>query len=147
MKNILFLFTVSILFTISSCSKDDSSSAPKDDVISTVSNGTWKITYFFDSDQEETSNFSGYNFNFGPDNVLTASNGTNTFTGTWSVTNGNSNDDSLDDLDFNILFAGPDNFEDLSEDWYILARTASKIELQHISGGDGGTDLLTFEKN
>jgi hypothetical protein len=61
--------------------------------------------------------------------------------------NNNSNDDSLDDLDFTISFASPDNFTELSEDWKVLSRTDSKIELKHVSGGNGGTDLLTFEKN
>jgi hypothetical protein len=61
--------------------------------------------------------------------------------------NNNSNDDSLDDLDFIISFASPANFRELSEDWEILSRTASKIKLKHVSGGNGGTDLLTFEEN
>jgi hypothetical protein len=79
---------------------------------------------------------------------LTATNGTNTFTGFWSVTSNNSNDDSPNnDLDFNILFASPANFEDLSDDWDIVSRTTTKIELIDVSGGNGGTDYLTFEKN
>ena len=51
------------------------------------------------------------------------------------------------DSDFITSFASPAIFEDLSEDWEILSRTASKIELKYVSGGNGGTDLLTFEKN
>ena len=39
------------------------------------------------------------------------------------------------------------HFESISEDWRVLSSTASKIELKHISGGDGSIDLLTFEKN
>ncbi len=54
---------------------------------------------------------------------------------------------SSGDIDFNIFFASPADFADLSEDWDIISHSASKIELKHVSGGDGGTDLLTFEKN
>jgi hypothetical protein len=147
MKKLQVAFMVLFSLIISSCSKDDSASSVKDIVDNTVSNGTWKITYFYDSDTDETGHFTGYNFTFGDNNELTATNGTNTFTGSWNLMNSNSNDDSLDDLDFIISFASPDNFEDLSEDWEILTRTSTKIELQHVSGGDGGTDLVTFEKN
>jgi hypothetical protein len=136
-----------MLTILSSCSKDNSSSSVKDDVVNTASSGTWKITYFFDTDKEETSNFSGYNFTFGSNNVLSASNVTNNYSGTWSIMNNNSNDDTLSDLDFTISFASPEVFTDLNEDWEILLKTESKIELRHVSGGNGGTDLLTFGKN
>ena len=144
----LFLFTgILMISLISACSKDDGNSSIKNIVINTVSAGTWKITYFFDNNTEETSKFSGYDFTFGSNNVLSASNVSNTYTGSWSITNNNSTDDSLDDVDFIILFASPANFEDLSEDWEILSRTESEIELKHVSGGGGGTDLLTFVMN
>jgi len=146
MKKLFLIVGVMMMVGISSCSKNDSNPSVSDTVVSTVSVGTWKITYFFDTDKVETSNYSGYNFTFGTNNVLTASNGTNTYNGTWSIVNNNSNDDNLNDVDFTILFAAPDNFVDLSEDWKILSRTDSKIELKHVSGGNGGTDLLTFEK-
>ena len=51
------------------------------------------------------------------------------------------------DLDFNIAFSSPANFTDLTEDWNIITYTTTKIQLIHVSGGNGGTDYLTFEKN
>ena len=51
------------------------------------------------------------------------------------------------DIDFNIFFSAPADFAELSDDWDIISHTALKIELIHVSGGNGGTDLLTFEKN
>lgn len=54
---------------------------------------------------------------------------------------------TTDDIDFNIFFSSPADFSELSEDWDIISHTASKIELKHVSGGNGGIDLLTFEKN
>jgi hypothetical protein len=50
------------------------------------------------------------------------------------------------EIDFNIFFASPEKFSELSDDWNIVSHTATKIELIDVSGGDGDTDLLTFEK-
>ena len=134
----------------SMCSSDDNSSSTTDPtpVINTVSQGTWRITSYVDSGNNETSDFTGYNFTFGPSTVLTATNGTNTYTGSWSVTSDDSNDDNpSSDLDFNITFVNPANFADLSDDWDIVSYTATTISLIDVSGGNGGTDTLVFTKN
>jgi len=65
-----------------------------------VQTGTWRITNFIDSGVDETNHFTGYNFTFGSNGTLTASNGSNTYSGTWSITD--RNDDSLNDLEFVI---------------------------------------------
>jgi hypothetical protein len=154
MKTIKLIPILAMIFMLnvaSTCSDDDDNSSPTQDptpVINTVNNGTWRITFFEDSGANETSNFAGYNFTFGAAGVLTATNGTNNYSGTWSVTSDNSNDDSpSNDLDFNIGFLTPSNFEELTEDWNILERTDTKVRLVHVSGGNGGTDYITFEKN
>lgn len=49
------------------------------------------------------------------------------------------------EIDFNIFFASPEDFNELSDDWNIVSYSATKIELIDESG-DGETDLLTFEK-
>jgi hypothetical protein len=58
-----------------------------------------------------------------------------------------SNDDSQDDLDFNIYFNLTNDFEDLNDDWDFITFSETKIELIDISEGNGGTDYLTFIKN
>ncbi len=156
MKNISF-YSVLVIFlllsTVSSCDSDNnsSSSQPVVDVtpiVNAMMQGTWRVTFYEDHTQNETDHFTGYNFTFGSGNVLTATNGTVTNTGTWSVTNNISNDDSPDDkVDFNIYFASPPFFEDITDDWDIISRTATKIELIDISGGSENTDYLTLEKN
>lgn len=145
----MFLFIVAI---VSSCTDEDDSSVNNSvdptPVINVVNNGTWRVTFYEDSGTNETSNFSGYNFSFGAGNILSATIGTNTYNGTWSVTSDNSLDDSpSNDLDFNIAFSAPGNFAELTEDWNIISYTTTKIELIHVSGGGGGTDYLTFQKN
>ncbi|HSD14632.1 MAG TPA: hypothetical protein VLB74_08285 [Flavobacterium sp.] len=155
MKKIISLSVVVCLLTITmGCSDDDDNSSSSsnnnqtiDEIKNDVMSGTWRITYFFDTDSDETSNFNGYNFTFGSSSILTATDGSNTNVGAWSVTDDNSGDDSPDDIDFNIVFASPPDFAELSEDWHILEHTDTKLRLTHVSGGNGGTDFLTFEKN
>ena len=143
------LFCLFMLNVASMCSSDDnSSSTDPAPVINTAAQGTWRISSYVDSGNNETSNFAGYNFTFGPSNVLSATNGTNTYNGTWSVTADSSNDDNpSSDLDFNIAFASPANFADLTDDWDVVSHTATTISLIDVSGGNGGTDTLVFTKN
>lgn len=152
MKNFNFLrlslFAI-LLNLVFSCSSDSSSNNSVDPtpVINTVKTGTWRITFYEDSGVDETTHFTSYDFTFASSGVLTATNGANTYIGTWSVTSDNSGDDSpSNDLDFNIAFTSPVNFADLTDDWNILERTDTKIKLVHVSGGNGGTDYITFEK-
>lgn len=151
----LSLFIMSSFLFLTACSDDDDNGASStEQIVQSLSNnvksGTWKITQFIDSGQNELSNFSAYTFTFGDNGVLTATNGQNTLVGTWSVTKSNSNDDDPNnDIDFNIFFNVDDSnpFEDLNDDWDILSQNTTKIELIDVSGGNGGTDRLTFEKN
>ncbi|MBU2938508.1 hypothetical protein KO494_03050 [Lacinutrix sp. C3R15] len=112
---------------------------------SNIQSGTWRITSFIDSGTDETYHFTGYNFTFYSSGVLNADNETISYDGTWSITNSSSSSD--DDLDFNINFNLTNDFEDLNDDWDIFLHSATKIELIDISGGNGGTDYLTFQKN
>ncbi len=134
---------------VASCSTDDDdiliSSSNIEQISSALNSGTWVITTFIDSGKNETDDFTGYNFGFGDNGKLIATNGSNTVNGTWSVTRDNSSNSN--DIDFNIAFLSPDSFQELSEDWSIVSIGNNKIDLIHISGGNGGTDTLTFEKN
>ena len=148
-KNQLFLLGILLLLFIFSCSDDDKDEPNdiKDEIESVVQKGSWRISKFIDSGDDETTDFNGYDFIFRESGVLNANNGTNNYEGTWSITDSNSNDDSLDDLHFNINFNLTNEFEDLNDDWDIISRSSTKIELIDVSGGNGGTDYLTFEKN
>ena len=150
--NIALALVVSFSLMSYSCSSSDdddggsNNNQNQQQLISVAQSGNWIITYFYDTDSDETNDFNGYSFTFASSGVLTATNGANTVTGTWSVTNSSSNDDSSDDLDFNISFASPADFSELTDDWDIITYSSTKIELIDVSGGNGGTDYLTFEK-
>jgi hypothetical protein len=107
-----------------------------------MSDGSWKITKYSDDGVDETSQFSAYTFTFDSNGTVS----TGDFSGTWSTSEDNSNDDSNSDVDFNIAFAVSNNLDDLTDDWEITSQTKDKLELQDVSGGNGGTDYLTFEK-
>ncbi|OUR93425.1 hypothetical protein A9Q87_04995 [Flavobacteriales bacterium 34_180_T64] len=142
----------------STCSSDDDDGGSPNnnnqqiaEIENTASTGTWIITSYIDSGDDETNDFNGYNFTFSTDGTLTANNNASTKIGTWSVTDSNSNDDSnsSDDIDFNINFPVPDtdDFEDLNDDWDMVTYNDTMISLIDISGGNGGTDTLVFERN
>lgn len=158
LKILPILGCILFLTTASTCHNDDDDSSKYDDnkhhdnsiLTQNMQQGTWRITYYYDTDSDETSRFSNYTFSFASGNALTATNGNNTYTGNWSVTDSNSgsdDDNPHSDIDFNIAFSSPANFADLTDDWDIVTNTGNKIELIDVSGGNGGTDHLIFEKN
>lgn len=153
MKKLRIFSVLALVFMLnvaSTCSDDDNDTPPilnQAEVSSNISSGSWRITEFIDSGNNETNHFTGYNFVFASNGSIAASNGTNNYSGTWSITNDGSNDDSQSDLDFNIAFSSPADFAELTEDWHFTLYTPTKIILIHVSGGGGGTDYLTFEKN
>jgi hypothetical protein len=148
------IFAIGFIATLMiSCDDDSNDDKKADDKTATVRataiNGQWRVTSYSDNGTNETSNFNGYIFTFDSGNNIVASNGTNNYSGNWSVTDSNSADDNnekLEDVDFNISFTPPPAFEELTEKWEIISLAETKIELRHVSGGNGGTDLLTFEK-
>jgi hypothetical protein len=148
MKTLKLALILPVILVVVSCNNnDDDPGNSAAAVESAVKAGTWRITRFEDSGNNETSMFTGYNFAFDASGTITATNGGNIFIGTWSVTDGKSNDDTSDDLHFNLNFNLNNSFEELSDDWHFVSYSSAKIELVHVSGGNGGTDYLTFERN
>lgn len=145
-----FLLMMSFSLLSSACSSDDDGNNQYDNseeiaqIENAVELGSWLITSYVDSGENETNDFNGYLFTFATDGTLTATNGTTTYIGSWSVTNS-----SDSDIDFNISFPVPDtnDFEDLNDDWDIVSHSDTMISLIDVSGGNGGTDTLVFEKN
>jgi hypothetical protein len=142
MKTKIALLIAPVIFFMAAC--NDTNVSPTN-VANTLKDGTWKVSFYFSNDQDQTSDFDGYNFVFTPSNVVNASDGTNTVTGTWYVNDTNS-DDSAEDTELVLHFGPSIPLDQLNEDWLILEKTATKVHMRHDSGGGGGTDLLTFTK-
>jgi hypothetical protein len=152
----IFMLTVIFSMLCMACDqKDDNdvqTSMSAQQIRSIVESSNWQVTYFYDTDHEETSNFSGYSFSFNEDGTLVAVNGNTTVTGSWSINDnsGSSSDDDgsscSNDNDLIIFFESPEEFEDLTDDWDIISISNDQIELIDVSGGNGGTDYLTFNR-
>jgi hypothetical protein len=145
MKTILL--SIGLIAVASSCSKWQNN---QNQITKISTDGTWVVSSYIDSGDDETNDFSTFRLNFLEDGVLNGtdllSSNSNPFTGSWSITDSNSNDDSLDDLDFNINFNVSNKLDDLSDDWDIISYTDTEIKLIDVSGGGGGTDYLTLSK-
>jgi hypothetical protein len=130
-----YLIVVLALGTIAGCTKDETSSS----VSGKISGNTWKLTYYWDKDKDETHKFSGYTFLFNADQSITANTGAGVVTGTWTF---DTSDDSHDH--FVISLPATEPLEDLNDDWEVIKITNAEIALKDVSGS-GGTEYLTFK--
>jgi heat shock protein HslJ len=106
--------------------------------------GFWYVNLSEEDGNDQTCDYEEYQFSFSANNTVTASAPSNTVIGTWTVTGAGS------DLDLNLSFQTSgqnDPFEDLNDDWDVEAFGTASIQLKDVSGGNGGTDLLTFGRN
>jgi hypothetical protein len=143
------LFSLSLIALLGACSKWQSNQKQINNI---STDGTWIVSSYIDDGDDETADFTTFRFTFLESGVLNAtdllSSNSNPYAGSWSITDSNSNDDddSLNDLDFNINFSVNNKLDDLSDDWDIISYTDTEIKLIDVSGGNGGTDYLTLTK-
>jgi hypothetical protein len=121
--------------TLISCKKHDSAQAARN-----LEKGTWKITFYEDKGNNETVHFNGYSLDFSSSGKVTATAGSVSYSGTWAT--------GLDDNENKLFldFGAPAPVNELNNDWHIKHQSSTKIELDDISGGNGGTEYLTLEK-
>ncbi|MDF2435644.1 MAG: hypothetical protein K0Q95_20 [Bacteroidota bacterium] len=142
MKNSVKIFVTAVLIGsagLQSCTKEKQQEIAYKLAENYINEGKWKVSSFKEDDKDETGHFDGYVFVFNTDNTVTATKGNSTVKGTWSTGTDNSK------TKMNINFSSAP-LDELSEDWIIVNGSKSSIELKHVSGGDGGTDYLTFQK-
>lgn len=133
----IMLFTSSF----SSCKKEDNTVATQVAALTqTAQQGKWKITYYVDNGANETSTYTGYEFQFNAGGTVTAIKGASTVSGTWT----SGNDDST--IKFYLNFGTTNPFLELNDDWHVTQQNSVLIKLEDVSGGGSPTDYLTFEK-
>jgi hypothetical protein len=139
--------SIGLLTMATACSKWQNN---QQQITKISTDGTWSISSYIDDGDDETADFSTFRLHFMESGVLHGtdllSSSSTPYEGTWSLTDSNSNDDSLDDLDFNMNFNVGNKLDDLSDDWDIISYTDTEIKLIDVSGGGGGTDYLTLTK-
>ncbi len=138
MKNIISISMLVLMIATASCKKDDNSGSTPS-INFTIQQGKWKVTTYIDNGNNETNHYTNYEFQFNSNGSVTASKQGSNVSGTWS----NGNDDSQQKLILNFSTAP---FDELNDDWHIVSQSSSQIRLEDVSGGNGGTDYLTFDK-
>lgn len=142
MKHTVKLFlmaSLAVMVFFTSCTKDNDNTSPEE-VSNLIQGGKWQITSFKEDNIDETFHFTGYEFTFTSSGSVNALKGSSTVSGTWATGSDDSKTKLI--LDFNSVIP----FDELNEDWQVLEKTSTAIKLQHISGGNGGTDYLEFQK-
>lgn len=105
-----------------------------------LKDGQWYVQSYIDDGDDETNDYNGYTLTFNFDGTVVASNNSNTINGTWGVVN------SGDGLDVILDFGTATPFDEFNDDWDVFTYSTTKVELFDVSGGNGGTDYLTFQK-
>jgi hypothetical protein len=112
-----------------------------------VTDGTLKIDLYCDPALNESIDFKVITFSFEENNLLTASDGTNTYNGTWSLTDTNGYIDNFSNLKFDISFTSPLNFVETIDRWEIIDKSSSTIKLNDVIYGSGEKSFPSFSKN
>jgi hypothetical protein len=106
-----------------------------------VSSGTWRVSSFIDSGNDETPDFTGYSFVFNTGGIVTASKNSSSQNGTWNI------DQSSNKFNIDL---GPKTtanhpLGELTDDWKILS--SSNTEIRLTDDNSASSEFLTFTKN
>lgn len=139
MKKMLFYsLLLGITLSVTSCDRSDNIDSNTNQI---VTSGSWRITLFIDSGNNETSDFAGYTFTFNTGGNLAAMKNGNTVNGTWSV----SASSNKFNIDLGPKTAANQPLGELTEDWKILSSSATEIKLTDDNASS--SEFLTFTKN
>jgi hypothetical protein len=142
MKHISGVILIGITIFLTSCKEEQVNTMTNENTSKIIQDGSWNVTYFFQTNTNSTSDFTGYDFSFGSNNTVTAFDGSNIVTGTWATGT------DKDDPKLILVFSGFSSpFDQLSNDWKVIELTTTKLRLDDESGANGDTDYLTFERN
>ncbi|RLD22705.1 MAG: hypothetical protein DRI71_07175 [Bacteroidetes bacterium] len=125
------------------CDEDDDNDYNDDDIddtdlVAVLLDGEWEISYFFD-EIDETTEFSGFMFEFFEDGSAIAVKDSITTEGHWE----SYGDDGSLKIELNFSSESP--LDELEEDWLVFSFTETRLELSD-DNDDGTTDSLVFEK-
>lgn len=128
-------------------SKEKTSLYEQDIIAIIVTNGAWEISRYWKSERNEMINFNEFNFTFGANDLLTVTDDTNSYQGTWSILQANATTESTYHLKFNIALTYPIRFVKIIDGWQSIEKTTDFFELRDFSSRNGITDFLTFSQN
>lgn len=104
-----------------------------------LTDGNWFVALFLvDGEDDETSDFNSFTFNFKSNGQVMVTNPGNTLFGTWFV----EEDDDVLELILNFDDAYP--LDELDDDWLVFEFQNTQVQLR--DDNDSDATLLTFEK-
>lgn len=105
-----------------------------------LSDGNWFVAlYLEDGEDDETSDFNSFSFDFLENGVVIASNAQVTLEGTWQVTI-----DSNDELKLILNFISVFPLDEIDDDWLVVEFQNNQVKLA--DNDDPDADILIFEK-
>lgn len=106
MKKGILLLALLLMVSIGGCVNQDG------DITDTLTNGTWRVSYFIASYDEQTSRFRGYVFTFMTDGTVSVVRpGLPVAHGTWNEFDNNTR--------FDLNFSDPGLLEKLDDSWVV----------------------------
>jgi hypothetical protein len=114
-KSIFVPLLLVALIAMNACSKDDNGNPDQ----ATPPAGQWRISYYWD-EKDETSDFSGYTFEFLTGGTLKATMAGITVNGTWSETSAK----------LVIDFGADPVLSEINDDWQKTEKTSTSIKLK-----------------
>jgi hypothetical protein len=145
MKKKLLSSLVLIAIILNGCSAEDVPLLNEAKVVERMTSGNWKITKMTYKSVDKTSSYSSVTFDFDAINVSLTGTGTTPVVGGWGVIDEGFEGDPV--LVFNLaLTSVEERFTNISDDWYIIESTSSKLRMKDENPETGDIDFLTFEK-
>jgi hypothetical protein len=126
---------------VMSCSNNDDDNPTPTINPDAPTTGTWRVTLFTDSGNDETSDFNGYSFTFDSDGTAVATKGSTSKNGTWNATSSSKEFN----LDFGVKNDANKPLGELTDDWEIISINATEIKLK--DDNDDSDEFLTFTQN
>jgi hypothetical protein len=109
-----------------------------------LTSGSWFVILYDENGNDGTCNYVEYEFSFNVNGTATATSDSETRYGLWTLEIDSGELDLVLDFD---TFGKNDPFEDLNEDWDVLANTPQTIKLKDESGGNNTVDHLYFGRD
>lgn len=125
-KTMLFTLAASMLAVFTSCSDDTLSDLTIPET-ETMSEGNWKVSYYFDNGDGVSNDLDPYTFDLQEDGTLVITGNGQTFTGSWFIKN--SDDDPSYDKEMEFAITGNSVMEDIDGSWLIAKLTDTEMEL------------------
>lgn len=138
-----FLLLLTLFF--SSCDESEIPLLNEAKVVNRMSSGSWKVSQFTYQNTTKTADYEGVVFDFDAITVSLTNTGTTPVAGSWGVT-----DEGFEgepELVVNLALTSVEpRFTNISDDWYIIESTPTKLRLRDENLATGTIDYLTFQK-